>query len=398
MALIRFIEDVVSKEKSDSPLLYKLILLFLRFLSLIYGLVVNVRNQLYLRGLLVRKKLAVPVISVGNILAGGAGKTPTVLYLADLLKRQGHKPAILTKGYSPHVRTGVRRGDLVTPGTNPAVGGDEPVLLARRLPSVPVLVGEDRYQSGRLAQSRFASDVLLMDDGFQYLSLDRDLDLLVIDTARPLSQDLLPRGYLREPLSGLKRAHGFLLTRVDQASGRQLAEVESFLAKNFPGKTIFHARYQPVGLVSYHSWVKSGSSPKNSRPTHGTNLHDKKAGVFVGVASPTSVFKSLSQIGICIVHHLTLEDHQPITKEELLAFSEEASNKGAECLITTEKDAVKLRVENLEILPIYVFSIDLRVLEGEERFYAWLRRTCPLPLVAKFKEKTAFAQKRRVLR
>lgn len=379
MNLLGKIEDVVSRERSDQSLSHRLLLAILRLLSFFYGSAVFLRNSAYRSGLLHRKKLPRPVVSIGNILVGGAGKTPTVLFLAGLLKARGYRPAVLSRGYcrdktAPEVQ-------VVTSEMRVEQTGDEPLLIAKKLPEVPILVGRDRYQSGKLGMVKFKPDLFVLDDAFQHFALERDLDIVVIDVSRPLIQPLLPRGYLREPVRGLERAGAFLLTRIDQTTAQQVEAVEEYLCAKFPGKKIFHASYQPVGLIPYRQWLANSSFTGEKALLR--DFTGKKAGLFAGVASPASVRKTLSGIGVCVVNTLKLPDHQPVTVEELVHLSRDSAIKGAEILVTTEKDAVKLgelctSSEIPGILPLYILTIELSLREGEEDFLHWLARQIPL--------------------
>ena len=373
-------EDVVSRGKSDLSFSHRLFLAILRLLSFVYGLAVFLRNWAYRSGVVTRKKLPKPVVSIGNILVGGAGKTPTVIFLAGLLKARGYRPVILSRGYrrdkaAPEVQ-------VVTSQMRVEKAGDEPLLMARKLPGVPILVGRDRFQSGKLGMARFNLDLFVLDDAFQHFILERDLDLVVIDVSRPLIQPLLPRGYLREPLSGLRRAGGFLLTRIDQATAHQVETVEEYLRRKFPGKRVFHASYQPVGLIPYSWWAGSlGFVGEKIPPLQG--FMGKKAGLFAGVASPASVRKTLSGIGVTVVNTLMLPDHQPITAGELVNLSRDSAVMGAEILVTTEKDAIKLGEMRTSgeipgVLPLYVLAIELSLQEGEEEFLHWFTRQISL--------------------
>jgi len=374
MSVTEYIEDTVSGETKNLSLFQRLLLMVLSFLSFLYGITVFLRNQGYLHGLFTTKKLRVPVISIGNILAGGAGKTPTVLYLAELLKNRGYCPAILTRGYR---RDGREKVTVVGCDTSPAKAGDEPLLLARNLSGVPVLVGRDRFASGQLGIARFHPDVFVMDDGFQYLSLQREVDVVVIDASRPLVQALLPRGYLREPVAGLERADGFILTRIDQVSPEQLEGLEMYLKREFSGKRVFHSTYLPVGLVPYSVWRK-GLAHGESGGFQVQEFIGKKAGLFAGIASPASVAKTLTGMGVYAVKVFRLSDHQPASIERIIDFSQEAREAGAEILVTTEKDAVKLEDKPAGSLPLYVLPIELRLREGEDEFLNWIQRICPL--------------------
>lgn len=365
--VINYLEKIVQQEKPPTSG-QRAVLFVLRLLSVVYAGVVRVRNFLYSRELLPRYSLPLPVISIGNISAGGTGKTPAVIFLARLLTGKGRKVAVLSRGYKGEKdRTGQTM--IVNAGTSPRQAGDEPVLIARRLPGVPVLVGRNRYQSGRLGLKEFGTEVFILDDGFQHLILRRNLDLVLIDAARPFFQPLLPRGYLREPPASLERAGGVILTRIDQAVPEDVERLHRYLQSKFPGKKVFHARYYSPGLQEWRFWRHYPEEARFLDPA------GKKAGVFAGVAFPASVCRTLEQMGVAVTGSLFLPDHEPVTPEELINFSRQCEEKGAQLLVTTEKDAVKFSFLPPEILPLYVLPVDLILDEGEEEFYKWLQKT-----------------------
>jgi tetraacyldisaccharide 4'-kinase len=271
-------------------------------LSAIYGLVVRTRNALYDRGVLQARRLQGPVISVGNLSAGGSGKTPFVMLLGELLKTRGIKFDVLSRGYGRQSK-GVR---LVDPAGLPQEFGDEPLLIARKL-QVPVIVGEDRYKAGRFAESKFGPQLHLLDDGFQHRALARDFDVVLV-TPQDAKDRLLPSGRLREPLSALQRADAVVLS-----SG---AAADSF----------------PVGgkLV----WrVRRGIVPLNvpARPV-----------VFCGIARPQNFVLQLRAANIEPVAEAFYRDHHAYSEKdihELLALKQRSDAGG---FVTTEKDAVNL--------------------------------------------------------
>jgi len=365
--VINYLENIVQQENPPTPG-QRVILFVLHLLSMVYTGAVRVRNFFYCRELLPRYSLPIPVISIGNISAGGTGKTPAVIFLARLLARKGRKVAVLSRGYKGRKGRKSQSPVIVSAGTSPRQAGDEPALLARRLPAVPVLVGKNRYQSGMLGLKKFGPEVFILDDGFQHLVLRRNLDLVLIDTARPFFQPLLPRGYLREPPDGLQRAGGVILTRVDQAVPEEVKKLHRYLQKRFPGKKVFHARYHSPGLQEWRFWRRFPAEAKV------LDAKGKKAEVFAGVAFPASVCRTLEQMGVTVTGCLFLPDHEPVTREELITFSKQCKEKGAHFLATTEKDAVKLSFSPPEILPLYVLPVDLILDEGEEEFYKWLQK------------------------
>jgi tetraacyldisaccharide 4'-kinase len=289
----------------------------LSLLSAIYGSVVGLRNSLYDRSVLRARRLKGPVVSVGNISAGGSGKTPFVILLGELLKARAIKFDVLSRGYGRRSR-GVR---LVDPASLPEESGDEPLLIARKL-EVPVVVGEDRYEAGSFAESRFGPQLHLLDDGFQHRGLARDFDIVLI-TPQDANDRLLPTGRMRESLNSLRRADAIVLT-----SGA--------LADSFPleGKLVWRVRR---GIVA-----------KNIPP---------KPVVFCGIARPQNFVLQLRAASVEPAAEAFYRDHHAYTENdihELLALKLKSEAGG---FVTTEKDAVNLgpylsALEPLAIVPV----------------------------------------------
>jgi tetraacyldisaccharide 4'-kinase len=271
-------------------------------LSAIYGGVVSARNALYDRGVLLARGLQGGVISVGNVSAGGAGKTPFVMLLGELLKARGIKFDVLSRGYGRKSK-GVR---LVDPAGLPQEFGDEPLLMARKL-QAPVIVGEDRYEAGRFAEVKFGPQLHLLDDGFQHRGLARDFDIVLV-TPQDAKDRLIPAGRLREPLSALRRADVVVL-----ASG---ASAETFPVE---GKLVWR--------------VRRGIVPENVPP---------RPVVFCGIARPQNFVLQLRAANIEPVAEAFYRDHHAYVEKdirELLALKLRSEAGG---FVTTEKDAVNL--------------------------------------------------------
>jgi tetraacyldisaccharide 4'-kinase len=286
-------------------------------LSTIYGGVVQARNALYDRGVLRARRLQGPVVSVGNLSAGGSGKTPFVLLLGDLLKARGIKLDVLSRGYGRR-SSGVR---LVDPAGLPQEFGDEPLLIARKL-QVPVVVGEDRYEAGRFAESRFGPQLHLLDDGFQHRVLARDFDVVLV-TPQDASDRLLPAGRLREPLFALRRADAVVL-----ASG---AAAESF---PLGGKMVWR--------------VRRGIVPQNVPP---------RPLVFCAIARPQNFVLQLRAAQIEPVAEAFYRDHHAYSEEDVRELLELKQRSAAGGFVTTEKDAVNLggylsALEPLAVVPV----------------------------------------------
>src|SRR4030042_5454514 len=243
--MMRIDRFLYQKEKSfwEKGLLFPLYLL-----SLPYGGAVRARDLFYSLGLLKTKTLHCPVISVGNITVGGTGKTPLVMALAKRLMAKGIAVAILSRGYKRMKTSESVVSDGKTIFLSLEESGDEPFLMAKACPDTPVLVGKNRFVNGRILLQRFGAKGLILDDGYQHLSLNRDINILLIDSHIGFGdRHLLPRGILREPLSQLRRADLFLLTKAEDPETYQPLEKEIY--EIHPGAQVFHSYYKPVSLV-----------------------------------------------------------------------------------------------------------------------------------------------------
>jgi tetraacyldisaccharide 4'-kinase len=332
----------------------KTLLLPLYPLSLFYIGAVRVRAFLYASGLVKPKRLPCPVISVGNMTVGGTGKTPLVMALARGLMDRGIPVAILSKGYKGKKTSGPLVSNGHTISLSPDESGDEPFLMAKSLEGIPVLIGKDRFANGQMALQQFGAHGLLLDDGYQYLQLYRDLNILLIDSGIGFGDHhLLPRGILREPLSHLRRADLFLLTKVEHPE--ECKPLEKELRYLHPSIPIFHSHYEPLGLIG----------PKGEwEELH--SLNEKKILVFSGIANPNYFSFLLKKYGIEVIKEAIFPDHHHYTAKDLISL--EKQSKGADWFVTTEKDMVKLIKLDIGHLPIRALRITLKVRE-EEEFY-----------------------------
>lgn len=292
------------------------------------------------------------MISVGNLCVGGSGKTPVVAHIAHLLLERGERPAVLSRGYK---RARPVRGVTVVSDRSHVMAdigsaGDEPLMLARALPGVAVLVGPDRYRSGRLAEDQLGVTVHVLDDGFQHVMLQRDVDLLLLD-ASDLTDRVLPAGRLREPLRNAAAADAVLMTGGDLASAdavaRRLGIADAFLVT----RTI----HQPRPLASH------------------TVVVDRTAGVLAcaGIAQPQRFFDDLSSSGWRLVETLRFVDHHPYRQSDVARIVARARASGASLVLTTEKDAVRL--EGLDLAGIAFAAVPLTsTIEPSDRFSDWL--------------------------
>jgi len=326
----------------------------LYLLSLPYGWAVRLHVLFYSFGLLNTKRLPCPVISVGNITAGGTGKTPLVMALATGLMDRGIHVAILSRGYKRKKALGPLVSDGQTVSLSPEESGDEPFLMAKTLQDIPILVGKDRFLIGKMALKRFGVQGLLLDDGYQHLQLYRDLNILLIDSHLVFGdQHLLPRGILREPLSYLRRAHLILLTKVESPKIGQSLETE--IHRIHPEVPIYHSHYEPLGLISLQEeWEEIPS------------LKGKKVIALSGIANPDYFLSLLRKCGMEIITEVVFPDHHRYTTKDLSLI--EAKQKGVDWIVTTEKDMVKLKELEIDHLPIRALRIAMKIWE-EEEFY-----------------------------
>jgi len=306
---------------------------FGRPFSPIYSGLMKLRESLYLRGLKRRYKLGVPVISVGNLTMGGTGKTPTVAMLATLLLEKGFKPAVISRGYGGAADQKV---NVVSDGENimldAKAAGDEPCFLAKILPGVPILTGIVRVLPCRHAIEAFGCDVLILDDGFQHLAVQRDLDLVLFSAATLAGNSrVFPGGHLREPVSALKRCDAFIITGTTTELKERAIKFGDLLKKRFPDKPIFYTTYQAVGAVE----LQSGTS------VNITSLPTPLFG-FCGIAQPDLFKKTVSSQDIKLSGFMPLRDHQQFKPSLINKIQNQATATDSKGIITTEKDLVKL--------------------------------------------------------
>jgi 3-deoxy-D-manno-octulosonic-acid transferase len=302
----------------------------LLILTVPYGLAVRIRAVLYRLGWLPTRRLPCRVVSVGNLTVGGTGKTPVVIWLVERLLARDCKVGVLSRGYK---RTGREPALLVSDGktvlAGPAEAGDEPYLIARRCPGAVVAVGTDRYRLGRWVLERFPIDCFVLDDGFQHLGLQRDVNLLLIDASDPAGlAHLLPAGRLREPLSAAKRATEVLLTRV-AGPDSVMAPIRAATGRDFQPVLV---RFRAEGLVD----VRTGAVEQTG------SISGRSTLIFSGIARADSFRDLLAGLGVKVVEELVFPDHHAYTDADLDSIRTRAVRGHAEVILTTEKDAVKV--------------------------------------------------------
>ena len=312
----------------------------LRSASVGYGIAARQRNRRFdadKRGI---HHCGVPVISVGNLTTGGTGKTPIVCRLASALRTRDIRVAIVSRGY------GRGEGDA----------NDEAMELHDRLPDVPHLQDPDRVASARIAVEELEAQVILMDDGFQHRRLHRDIDLVVIDATCPFGYGhLLPRGLLREPITGLRRADLVMVTRCDIVPQKTLAEIEMVIGGVAPNLPIVRTAHTPTTLLTY----PAGQCSSNE-------LRGHDVAVLSAIGNPDAFGKTVEHCGARIGDQKALPDHDPYSPEtvkELMRWAEGLRGRVSR-IVCTHKDLVKLRTDRLGGVPLSALLIDLTVISG----------------------------------
>ncbi len=328
-----------------------LLKVFLYVLSLAYGLIVRLLMFAYRIN---PYRAHCRVISVGNITLGGTGKTPLVEYIAGYLKHKGHKVAIVTRGYKRKIMSYELR---VMSYENM---GDEPYMLQEKLKDVPLIVDADRARGIGRAVSEYSVDTVILDDGFQQWRIKKDLDIVTIDAGNPFgNRKMLPRGILRQPVSTLKQADVFVLTKTN--INPEVQNIKDVLRRLNPSAAVVQSKHQPMGFYELG---------KSEELLNIDILKGKAITLVSAIARPDSfenLIKSLDiNIGLCF----KFPDHHNYTQQDLDGIIKNSKKKNIDTIITTEKDAVKL--SQLPItdyrLPIFVLRIELQITENEEKF------------------------------
>lgn len=306
------------------------------------------RLQGYRAGILRRTEADVPVISIGNITCGGTGKTPVTIDIAQKLIAAGLKVGVLSRGYKK--RSGSKTV-LVSDGASHQAScedaGDEPFLIAKRVPKAVVLVGSDRRASASLAASHYGCEIILLDDGFQHFPLRRDVDIVLYDyNDEPENDSLLPAGRLREPLSALSRATSIVITKIPEGYDEQkLLRLESFLSKQSGGKPVDKCSFMATSLVSSNCVVLPSST-----------LNGNSVLAVSALARPDPFHKLLNEKGSDIVKTLTWQDHHWYTPDDMKAI--EGAAASAKMVVTTEKDLVKMNPSGRLAEKLYALRIE----------------------------------------
>ncbi|MDX9867092.1 MAG: tetraacyldisaccharide 4'-kinase [Kiritimatiellia bacterium] len=371
--LVRLIQQPGADQGHPWPV--RALLAFLKGLSVLFKTVVSLRLFLYEAGICRRYPLGCQVISVGNITAGGTGKTPVVEIFARDLQRSGRRVAVLSRGYRKKELPWYQRlfneriepPRVVSDGKrvllDSEMGGDEPYMLASNLPGVVVLVDRNRVKSGRYAVKRFGCDTLILDDGFQYQKLKHRLEVVLVDKTNPFgNSQLLPRGVLREPVRNLQRADFIFITKSDGDSDALRAR----LREVNPTAEIIECRHRARYLQHVYTAERVDLAWLKGRTV--TSLS--------GIAVPQSFENSLRAMGARVIHCERYADHHRYHAQEIIDAVNRAADLKADALLTTEKDAVRFPRLEVTPVPVYYLRVDIELMRGAENFHEAVEHIC----------------------
>ena len=360
----------------------RMMVLLLFFASRFYRMGIQFRNWMYDKRVIRNHALGCLVVSIGNLTCGGTGKTPVVEVIARTLSAHGRRVAILSRGYRSKKRSLWSRLSMiftdqkiefppkvVSDGKNLLLNsdfaGDEPYMLASNLKDVAVLVDKDRVKSGIYTIDHFGTDVIILDDGFQYLMLKAHINIVLVDSTDPFGNGhVLPRGILREPIKNIRRADYIFLTKSD--GSRKLRHLKNFLRRHNRRAEIIECCHRPKHLVK----LFTGETLPLEK------LSGMKVAALSAIARPESFENFLEQLGAELVCKDHYADHHRYTQQEIIDFINQAKAAGAEYIVTTEKDAVRIpRLERCDV-PLIYLRIQIDILSGQENFDQCISRIC----------------------
>ena len=311
----------------------------------LYGVIMRIREQLYKKQVFTQHNIGVPVISVGNLVLGGTGKTPTVIFLTEILRDNGLTPAIVSRGYGGKADNNV---NIVSNGTEIVLdvtqAGDEPALLATTLSHSPVLTGKKRVNPCKYAVEKLGADCIILDDGFQHMGVARDINLVLFDGDTLAGNSrIFPAGPLREPVSALNRTTAFLITGQNSLNNKRSEAFAELLRAKFTDIPVFTAQNSIATLLQTNQQEQTATEIGN-------------AYIFCAIANPERVTKTAETLGITVSYSKYLQDHRLYSQTTVRELCEDAEAHGADCLITTAKDFVKIKHLTFT-LPLFILQI-----------------------------------------
>lgn len=350
-----YIIKIITGEKHGFPA--HIIRIFLSLLELVYICLLKLHKLLYRCNIIKSHSLNCKVVSVGNISAGGTGKTPVVERLSKIYSDRGKKVVILSRGYGSGQEGPLIVSDEEENKISVENAGDEVYMLARHLDGIPIVIGKDRYQAGQLAEKKFNPDIIILDDGFQHWKLNRDIDIVTVDAMNPFGCDhLIPRGFLREPLSAFQRADIIVLSKTDHVSQKDVKKIKNRLRLFNKQADILTSRHEPLyikSLTSYEDKVLSADK-----------LKGKKVLALCGIGNPESFVEGLKKLDAKVIDSITYPDHYKYQEEDLMEIAVQAQLSNVDWVVTTEKDAVKFSkemVDRFQKFDIGIFTLGIEI-------------------------------------
>lgn len=328
-------------------------------LSFIYGITVRILGFVYRIN---PYRSACAVISIGNITLGGTGKTSLVEFTAKYLRQEGHRVAVITRGYGRKTQDSIHDAQCENMG-------DEPYMLAKKLSGIPVVVDKNRTKAAKKAVKDYAADTLILDDGFQQWKIRKNLEIVVIDAVNPFgNRNLIPRGILREPLSSLKRADLFVLSKTDLSS--DINSIKDYLVSIKPSTLIVESVHKPLGFYKINA---------DDRLLGLNAFQGETVTLFSGIGDPASFESLILGLGIKIGLSFRFSDHHNYTPQDMEKIIRQSQEKNINTLITTEKDAVRLNTQYtiLNTMNILVLCIELQITNNGQEFRNRLLRLYP---------------------
>jgi tetraacyldisaccharide 4'-kinase len=320
----------------------------LRMAELPYTWVVRRKNRAFDLGRRAAMSIGVPVISVGNLTLGGTGKTPMVAWLARWFQAHGNRPALVSRGYK----------------SRDGVPNDEGRELAQILPEVHHLQKPDRVAAARQAIAQYHCDLILLDDGFQHRRLHRDVDIVLIDATEPFGfGHVFPRGTLREPLEGLRRADVIVLTKADMVDNAERGRIRGVIQDFAPSALCAECRHAPSALIAIEGRRESLAG-----------LHDKRVAAFCGIGNPAGFRHTLEKCGAKVVAWREFPDHHAFNADDVVRLSEWAAIATVDLVVCTHKDLVKLNATELSGKPLLAVQVGIEFLAGQSDLEASLEQ------------------------